>query len=94
MCGTTIEALWRREEASGLKELKEKGTISAETYKHADEVRLWGNIAKHELIPDVVKEEEAEELLTYVEIIMNAVYVEPKRLSKLSEKRKQLEENK
>ena len=91
MCETAIEALWREQGASGLKELKEKGVISEGTYKRANEVRLWANVAKHELIPDVVEEEDAEQLLTYVGIIMNAVYVEPKRLSKLSERRKQLE---
>ena len=84
MCGTALEALWRDEKASSLLDLKEKGVISPQLYERANEIRLWGNIAKHELAPDVVDKEDAEELLTYLEAILNAVYVEPKKLERLS----------
>ena len=91
MCETTLEALWRKQNASGLQDLKEKGIISSQLYERAKEVRLWGNVAKHELMPDVVEKEDAEQLLTYLETILNAVYVEPERLSSLAHKREQLE---
>lgn len=84
MCGTAIEALWREQKASSLLDVKEKGVISPQLYERGNEVRLWGNIAKHELAPDVVEKEDAEELMTYLEAILNAVYVEPKRLERLS----------
>jgi hypothetical protein len=70
--------------------LKERGIISQRLYEIANEVRLWGDIAKHEFVADVVEKEDAEELLVYLETILNDVYVEPKRLSRLAEKRKEL----
>lgn len=91
MCGTALEALWRDQQVSGLDELKGKGVISVTLYKRANEVRLWGNVAKHELIPDVVERDDAEQLLGYLEILLNEVYVEPKRLEGLAKKREQLE---
>lgn len=91
MCVTTLEALWRDQKASGLKDLKEKGIISQKLFEKGDEVRLWGDIAKHEFVPDVVKKEDAEELITYLEAILNDVYVEQRRISRFAEKRKELE---
>jgi len=91
MCETALEALWRKQKASGLVDLKEKGIISPQLCEQGDEVRLWGNVAKHELVPDVVTKEDAEELLAYLEAIMNDVYVVRERLSRLRQKRKQLE---
>jgi len=93
MCETALEALWRKQKASGLVDLKEKGIISPQLCEQGDEVRLWGNVAKHELVPDVVKKEDGEELLAYVEAIMNAVYVVRERLSRLRQKRKQLKKS-
>ena len=93
MCETALEALWRKQKASGLLDLKEKGIISPQLYEQGDEVRLWGNVAKHELVPDVVEKEDAEQLLTYLDAILNAVYVEPERLSRLTQKREQLKES-
>ena len=91
MCEIALEALWREKRASGLQELQDKGVISTQLYNRATEVRLWGNIAKHELIPDVVKKVDAEQLLAYLEILLNDVYVEPRRLDNLRQKRSQIE---
>lgn len=91
MCETALEALWREQEASGLLDLKDKGIISPQLYDRANEVRLWGNVAKHELVSDVVAKEDTEQLLAYVDALLNAVYVEPKRLDTLRRKREQIE---
>lgn len=91
MCEVALEAVWREQKASGLNELRDKGIISLQLYKRANEVRLWGNVAKHELIPDVVEKDDAEQLLTYLEVLLNDVYVEPKRLDSLRHKREQIE---
>jgi hypothetical protein len=93
MCGTALEAVWHQQKASGLLDLKNKGVISHQLYERADEVRLWDNIAKHELVPNVVNQADAEQLLTYVEAILNAVYAEPKRLSRLAGKREELKKS-
>ena len=91
MCETALEALWREQKASGILDLKNKGIISPQLYDRANEVRLWGNVAKHELVADVVAKEDAEQLLAYVDALLNAVYVEPKRFDNLKQKREQIE---
>lgn len=93
MCATALEALWRERQRSGLSDLKDKGIISSNLYDRANEVRLWANVVKHELVPDVVEKEDAEQLLAYSEALLNAVYVEPKRFESLKLKRKQIEKN-
>ena len=90
MCATALEALWREQQSSGLSDLKDKGIISS-NLDRANEVRLWANVAKHELVPDVVEKEDAEQLLTYSEALLNAVYVEPKQFESLKLKREQIE---
>lgn len=91
MCQTALEHVWHEQGVSGLKELKDNGIISPQLYKRANEIRLWGNMAKHEMMADPVIKEDAEQLVSYLEILLNEVYVEPKRLDSLAEKRKELE---
>lgn len=90
MCQVALEALWREQKVSGIQELKDKGVISGQLYDRANELRLWGNVAKHELIPDVVEREDAEQLLLYFETLVSTIYVEPKRSDSLKRKREQL----
>ena len=90
MCRTALIALQRQQNVSSLKELQDKGTISPILYGQSDEVRLWANMVGHEDVPDVIAREESEELLTYLEAILEAVYVQPKKLSRLTQKREQL----
>jgi len=91
MCETALEALWQEQGASRLNDLRDKGIISQRLFEQATEVRLWANMAKHELISQPVSRDDAEELLTYLEDIMDNVYVKPKRRAALKEKREQLE---
>lgn len=89
VCRTALIAMQREQRVSNLKELKDKGAISEGLYKQADEVRLWANMIGHEDVPEAVTKEDSEQLLTYLEALLNAVYVEPKRLAKLAQKREQ-----
>lgn len=91
MCQIALEALWRDKEVTSLKELYEKGTISKHLFDQADEIRRWGNVAKHEPIPDVVEADDVEQLRTYLEAILDHVYVQPVRLAALKQKRQGLE---
>ena len=93
MCQITLEALWHQCKVANLNELETAGIISQALRQQADEIRLWGNIAKHDVITDVVSEEDAKQLLAYLEAILNAVYVEPARLGRLKEKREQLDQS-
>ena len=91
VCRTALIAVQRNTNVTSLKELEEKGLISNILYKQADEVRLWANMVGHEDIPDEVIRNDCEQLLAYMEALLHAIYVEPKRLADLSQKRKQLE---
>jgi len=90
MCQIALEHVWREQGVSGLNELKDKGIISSILFGRATEVRLWGNLEKHELLVESVSSEDAKQLVGYVQIILNEVYVEPKRLDALTRKRNQL----
>ena len=83
-------ALQREQNVSSLNELKENGIISARLYNQSNEIRLWANMVGHEDVLEAVTKEDSEQLLTYLEALLNAVYVEPKRLAELAQKREQL----
>ena len=92
VCRTVVIALQRHEKVSSLKELMEKGTISQTLYKQADQVRLWGNAVGHEhIVPSSVAREDSEQLLTYMESVLNSVYVEPARFEALEQKRREIQ---
>ncbi len=91
MCQIALEALWRDKKVSGLKELSDKGIVASQLYERANEIRQWGNVAKHEPIADAVTKEDAEQLVAYLDKILNEVYIEPKRFDALRQKREQIE---
>lgn len=93
MCEAALEAVWRKKEVSGLQGLKDKGIISERLYQQANEIRKWANVAKHEIIEDAVTKEEAEELLKYLEDLLDNIYIQPQRMSDLTQKRKQIEKS-
>jgi hypothetical protein len=90
VCRTVLIALQREQGVTSLKELKDKGTISNLLYGQADQVRLWANMIGHEDVPEAITKEDSEQLLTYLEALLNAIYVEPKRLIEMAQKHKQL----
>ena len=91
VCEIALEAVWKDKKVSRLNDLRDAGVISPALFEQATEVRLWANVAKHELIQEAVDQEDAEQLLGYMEDILEAVYVQPARLAALSKKRKKLE---
>jgi hypothetical protein len=92
MCRTAFISLQRKEDVPNLQTLKDKGSISSMLYQQANEVRLWANMAGHDDIPENVCREDAEQLLFYTEALLNAIYVEPKLLENLTQKRKQIKD--
>ncbi|MBI4295744.1 MAG: DUF4145 domain-containing protein [Chloroflexi bacterium] len=89
MCQVALESLWRDQQAKGIDDLVDKGILAPALRDRAHEIRLWAGAVKHELSGEVAQED-AEELLSYLEAILDAVYVQPKRLNALREKRKQI----
>ena len=87
MCQAALEALWRDKKVSNLKGLYEIGIISKNLFEQADEVRRWGNVAKHKTMPDAVEKEDTEQLIAYLGAILDHVYVQPVKLDALRQKR-------
>ena len=90
MCRTALVALQREQNVTGLQQLKDNGSISLRLHNQADEIRLWANMIAHEDVPDPVSEEDCKELLTYMEMLLESIYVQPKRLEALTTQRKKL----
>lgn len=94
MCQITLESLWQDKKASGLSDLVQNGIISKNLEERANEIRLWGNLTKHKLLTQSVLDEDAKQLLTYLEVVLNDVYVEPQRLEELKKKRDKIKKSK
>ncbi len=94
VCQIALEALWRDKKVSGLNQLKDDGIISSALFERATEIRLWAGIIKHKTLAESVSKDDAEQLLTYLEVILNDVYVEPKRLESFKQRREQINRSK
>ncbi|HEX9896301.1 MAG TPA: DUF4145 domain-containing protein [Dehalococcoidales bacterium] len=90
MCQRILESICQEKKVSGLNDLQTDGTISKMLFDRATEVRLWAGITKHKPLIEPVTTEDAEELLNYLDSILNAVYVEPVRYERLKQKRQQI----
>ena len=93
VCRTALIALQREQQVSNLDELREKGIISRRLFKQSNEIRLWANMVGHEDIPSAISREDCDQLLIYLEALLNAVYIEPKRLAEMTQKRGELRKN-
>lgn len=90
MCQRVLESICQEKKVSGLNELHVSGIISKTLFDKATEIRLWAGIAKHTPIAEPVSKKDANQLVAYLEVILNDVYVEPKRLAALGKKREGL----
>jgi hypothetical protein len=90
MCQITLESLWQNKKVSGLNQLQDDGIISPRLFDRATEIRLWGDIVKHKPLAESVSKDDAGELLTYLEDILNHVYVEPAHYKARKQKRERI----
>ena len=91
MCRTALIRLQREQDVENLKSLQEQGKISVRLFQMAEEVRLWANVIGHnDVLPDVISQDDCEELLLYMESLLNEVYVTPAKLKQLTDKRKSI----
>jgi len=90
MCQRALESVCQDKKVSGLNKLYANGIISETLFNKATEIRLWAGIVKHKPISESVSKKDAEQLLTYLEVILNDVYIEPKRLATLGQKRQRI----
>ena len=90
MCRTVLIRLQRQQGVGSLQELSAQGRISQQMYEQADEVRLWSNMVGHEDFDQgALTNDTCEELVDYIESLLNALYVQPARLARHRELRKQ-----
>lgn len=85
--GRDMKPVCQDKKVSRLNELLSKGVISQALFDRATEIRLWAGIVKHKSLSGGVDEEDAKQLLTYLEVILNEVYVEQRRLEEIKKKR-------
>lgn len=91
LCRTALINLQRQQNVSNLFELKSNGIISEMLYKQADEIRLWANMLGHDDVSlDNIDRNDTEQLLLYMEALLDAVYVQPARHAAIQDKRKQM----
>jgi len=88
VCRTALIAIQRDKTVTNLKGLTDAGLISVNLCAQADEIRLWANMLAHEDVPAAVAHEDCEQLIGYIKALTNALYVEPAKLAKLRDKRK------
>ena len=88
---TALIRTQREQDVSSIKELADAGKITPLLYRQADEVRLWANVTAHEDIQeDTPEPEDVSQLLEYLELLFDTLYVQPAKLAKLSERRTNL----
>lgn len=91
VCRTALIDMQREQGVKSFKELvEEKGIISPTLYKQADEVRLWANTIGHEAIVGDIEQDDVEQLLNFVKILFDTIYVNTKKVTDLAQKRKKL----
>lgn len=73
------------------KDLVDRGEITSLLYTQANEIRLWANVIGHEDMPvDAPEPQDVEQLLSYLDLLFNTLYVQPAQLQRLREKRQTL----
>ena len=90
---TTVTRLQRDKDVSSLKELVEQGVLTPALYGGADQLRLWAGIIGHEDISiDDFTQQEVEDVLNYLGVVLEAVYVHQGIVDKLVKRTEQFKD--
>jgi hypothetical protein len=85
---TTLIRMQRHLKCSGIDELVSRGTITPGLAEQAHEIRLWANATGHDEVPDdVPSTEDVDQLLKFIDILFDTIFVQPKKLAALRDKR-------
>ena len=84
---TALIRMQREQECSKIKDLVDKGKITQLLWGQADEVRQWANATGHDEDPPTPSKEGGEQLLGYIELLFDTLYVQPVRLLAFKQKR-------
>jgi len=90
---TAVERLQRHEKVSSLSALWEAKKLPESLFDTANEPRLWGHaIAHDDFDPNTVTDEHVKDLLMFVDVLLEMLYIIPAKLGRAREARKSLKE--
>ena len=85
---TALIRMQRREKCSKINELADQGKITRLLADQANEVRLWANAMGHdEVAPDAPSRDDVEQLLEFMDLLFDTLYVQPEKLRIVRERR-------
>lgn len=84
---TSLIRMQREQKISKLKDLVENGKITSLLWAQTDEVRAWANATGHDEAPPVPEAEDVDQLLEYMRVLFDNVYVQQSQLNALQKKR-------
>ncbi len=87
---TALVRMQRQQKTSKLDDLIAKGVITPVLAGQAHEVRLWANATGHEDVASEPSAEDVEQLLAYMDLLFETIYVHPEKLAALKKKRGEL----
>ncbi len=85
---TALIRMQREQQCNGIDELATRGVITRFLADQAHEIRLWANALGHEDVsPDIPTQEDVGQLLMFLDLLFDTIYVQPVRLRQLQTKR-------
>jgi len=85
---TALIRMQRDLKCTRIDELVSRGTITPGLAQQAHEIRLWANATGHDEVPDdMPSTEDVDQLLEYIDILFDTIFVQPKKLAALRDKR-------
>jgi uncharacterized protein DUF4145 len=85
---TALIRMLRERASSGIDDLADKGVITQFLAEQAHEIRLWANAVGHDDIPaDLPNSEDVDQLLGFLDLLFDSIYVQPAKLATLRAKR-------
>lgn len=85
---TAIERIQRREKVKSLSDLWETRSLPKSLFDSANEPRLWGHVVAHDdFDPAAVTGQHVHDLLDFVDLLLDTLYVTPARLERAKKSR-------
>ena len=89
---TCVERVQRCESASSLTELWETKGLSKSLFDTANEPRLWGHVVAHDdFDPDSITDEQVSDLISFLDLFLDMLYMTPAKLERARNSRKEIE---
>jgi hypothetical protein len=88
---TCVERVQRRESAKSLTELWETKGLPKSLFDTANEPRLWGHVVAHDdFDPESVTDEQVKDLLSFLDVFLDMLYVTPAKLERARSSRREI----